>query len=99
MLPAANRHQTPRSHYLIDPKTVLIAHEEARAAGLEIVGYYHSHPDGPAVPSRKDLEDAWPDTSYLIVAVGSGGVEARSWRLDERGGAFVEERVESLDGR
>ena len=40
--------------------------------GLEIVGYYHSHPDHPAGPSAFDTEHAWPWYSYLIVRVDRG---------------------------
>ena len=43
-----------------------------RAAGQEIVGYYHSHPDHPARPSAFDTEHAWPWYSYLIVRIDHG---------------------------
>ena len=55
-----------------------------RAAGLEIVGYYHSHPDHPAVPSAFDTEHAWPWYSYLIVHINRGrGAGMASWVLDD----------------
>jgi proteasome lid subunit RPN8/RPN11 len=51
---------------------------------MEIVGYYHSHPDHPAAPSRFDAEHAWPWYSYLIVRVDRGrGAEMASWVLDD----------------
>ena len=51
--------------------------------GLEIVGYYHSHPDHPAVPSAYDTAHAWPWYSYLIVRIEQGQPrEAASYTLD-----------------
>ena len=41
----------------------------AQSKKLEVVGFYHSHPESPAVPSQYDLEHAWPTYSYIIVSV------------------------------
>ncbi len=83
VLPASNDGPEGRSdRFTIHPETVLAVHKEARAAGLDVVGFYHSHPDHPARPSRLDREDAWPGLSYLIVSVAEGrAVETRSWHL------------------
>lgn len=92
----ANERQDSRhNRFLIQPETVLAAHKEARAAGLDVVGYYHSHPDHPARPSEFDREHAWPGLSYLIVSVQGGKVaEARSWRLSDDRDRFEEEAIE-----
>jgi proteasome lid subunit RPN8/RPN11 len=83
------------NRYLISPEAVLRADREARTAGLEIVGYYHSHPDHPSRPSDFDRDHAWPDQSYLIVAVAGGqAATAQSWRLRDDRSAFEEETVE-----
>lgn len=83
-----------RRRYLIGPETVLRADRAARDEGLEIVGYYHSHPDHPAVPSAFDREHAWAGVSYLIMPVAGGKARpARSWRLTGVDGEFVEETV------
>ncbi len=84
-----------RRRYAVAPRALLAAQRQARAAGLEVIGYYHSHPDSSAVPSATDLEGAWPGVSYLIASV-SGGVldEIRSWRRDLVSETFIEERVE-----
>jgi proteasome lid subunit RPN8/RPN11 len=80
------REDSRHNRYVIPPESVLAAHKQARAQGLSVVGYYHSHPDHPAEPSEFDREHAWPGLSYLIVAVAGGQpVDARSWRLrDDR---------------
>ena len=83
-----------RDRFLIEPKTLLAAHREARALGFDIVGYYHSHPDHPAKPSELDREHAWPGVSYVIVSVQGGRVEnTRSWRLSDDRGQFDEEEI------
>ncbi|MEX2273935.1 MAG: Mov34/MPN/PAD-1 family protein, partial [Vicinamibacterales bacterium] len=53
-----------------------------------LAGFYHSHPDHPARPSAHDLEQAWPNLTYLIIAVRAGVPdEITSWRLrDDRSG-------------
>jgi proteasome lid subunit RPN8/RPN11 len=88
---AESRH----NRYLIAPEQFLAAEREARAAGLDVVGFFHSHPDHPARPSAFDLEHAWPYYSYVIVSVEQGrATDVRSWRLDERRAAFEAEALE-----
>src|SRR5690242_1328141 len=68
--------------YELDPEDYLAADYAAVAAGLRIIGVWHSHPDHPARPSATDREHAWRGWSYLIVSVASGQVvDVRSWRL------------------
>lgn len=76
----------------IAPLDYLAAENAAAAAGLALVGVWHSHPDHPAFPSELDREMAWPDWSYVILAVNERGVvDLRSWRL--AGQRFFEEEV------
>ena len=96
LLSADNERDDSRhNRYLINPETVLAAHKEARALGLDVVGYYHSHPDHPARPSEFDREHAWPGMSYLIVSVEKRKVvEARSWRLADDREGYDEEIID-----
>ena len=96
LLPVDNERQDSRhNRYVINPETVLAAHKEARAAGADVVGYYHSHPDHPSKPSDFDREHAWPGLSYLIVSVQKGrAVDARSWRLADDRDQFDEEIID-----
>ncbi|MCS6963242.1 M67 family metallopeptidase [Thermoflexus sp.] len=81
--------------FLIPPEEVLAAEREAAAAGLEILGFFHSHPDHPARPSNFDREHAWPWYAYLIVSVENGqATDWRVWELTEDRSAFVERRLE-----
>jgi proteasome lid subunit RPN8/RPN11 len=76
-LPARNLDPAPRRGYFIDPRALLRGFRAARRHRLEVVGYYHSHPDAAPVPSRRDAAEALPGASYLIVAV-DGGVTGSS---------------------
>lgn len=86
--------ERPHDRYLMDPNDMNAADVAAREQGLEIVGFYHSHPDHPAVASKTDLENSspWGGYSYPIVSVMKGDVaDLRSWaREDDR---WVEENI------
>lgn len=74
--PAANVHPAPERHFEIDPQALIDAHRAARSGGPEVIGYYHSHPVGEAVPSSTDRAMASGDGR--IWAIIAGG-EARFW--------------------
>ncbi|MEZ5693876.1 MAG: M67 family metallopeptidase [Altererythrobacter sp.] len=70
--PATNVHPTPETHFEIDPQALVDAHRAARAGGAQVVGYYHSHPNGFAEPSATDRAAASGDGRiWLIIAAGS----------------------------
>ncbi len=84
-----------RRRYTIDPEALLQADQEAREAGLDLLGFYHSHPDHPAVPSETDRAEAWPHYAYLILGVVDGEVsDMRAWTLDREGGSFQPEPLD-----
>ena len=81
----------PWDRYALDPLEQLRVQKDAESRGLEIIGFAHSHPDHPPVPSRFDADHAWSFYSYVVASVQKGRLrEARSWRLDD-GGVFQEE--------
>jgi proteasome lid subunit RPN8/RPN11 len=80
-----------RDRYELDPGDIVAAERAARAAGLDVVGFWHTHPDHPARPSRFDTERAWPEYAYVICATTADGVaDLRAWTLREAGGEFEE---------
>ncbi len=84
----------PRRRFLVRPVDYLAAERRATALDAELLGFYHSHPDSPARPSRYDLDHAWPAFAYVIVAVEQATPRAlTSWRLREDRSAFDEETV------
>jgi cysteine synthase B len=84
--------------FVIDPAAYRAAEALADSRGQVLVGFYHSHPDHPAEPSAFDLEHAWPNFSYPIVAVRDGHAAAmRSWRLRADRAAFDEEPIHLED--
>jgi proteasome lid subunit RPN8/RPN11 len=93
LLPLANRrHDSPRNRFELTPEDVLLAEKTARQNHLELLGWYHSHPDAPARPSEFDREHAWPWYSYVIVSIQKGEPrDMTSWRLqDDRRGYHCE---------
>ena len=86
--------ETEKNRFLIDPLDQLRAEKDARKRGLEVLGYYHSHPDHPARPSNYDRDHAWPWYSYVIIAVERGvPKELTSWVLAEDRSAFGAESL------
>ena len=84
----------PRRRFLVRPDDYRAAEKRARETGLELLGFYHSHPDHPARPSQYDLDHAWPSFSYVIVSVMAGEDKVlTSWRLKDDRSEFAEENV------
>jgi cysteine synthase B len=83
-----------RRRFLIGPDEYRQAERRATEIGQQLLGFYHSHPDHPAVPSAFDLEHAWPNLSYVIVSVKKGRPdELRSWRLKADRSGYDEEMI------
>jgi proteasome lid subunit RPN8/RPN11 len=85
---------SPRNRFSITAEDVLDAARAARGIGLDVVGWYHSHPDHPALPSEFDREQAWPWYSYVIVSVIKGESQTiASWRLADDRMRFEPEKI------
>src|SRR5579864_1059570 len=101
LYPLTNRRDdSPRNRFSITPEDFREAERAAAKLGLELVGWYHSHPDHPARPSEFDREHAWPWYSYIIVAVAAGKPQdMTSWLLaDDRSQFAPEEIVQRASG-
>jgi proteasome lid subunit RPN8/RPN11 len=86
----------PRRRFLVRPADYRAAEDRATREGVELLGFYHSHPDHPARPSQYDLDHAWPVFSYVILSVAGGAPEEMtSWRLSADRARFVEETLTS----
>lgn len=84
----------PESRFEVPPLDILAAEQLAEDVGLEIIGFYHSHPSGRAHPSRIDLSQAWPKTSYVILGLeADGAVVTASWRLQPGQRRFEQEEI------
>ncbi len=77
------RADSPENRYEIDPIEVVRIQRDARTRGLDIIGFYHSHPDHPACWSPTDLAEAyWIGCSYVITNIANGQAEeTRSFAL------------------
>jgi proteasome lid subunit RPN8/RPN11 len=91
----AREESAKRNRFLITSDELLRGERYAREHDLEVVGFYHSHPDSPAVPSQYDLEHAWPTYSYIIVSTSAN--EARdlfSWEQEPDRSRFNQEEIQ-----
>lgn len=93
------RDDRPQDRFFIDPEDVIRAQREARSRGLDIIGFYHSHPDCPAQWSQTDLAEAhWLSCSYVITSVLHGKADrTNSFALNgatEEEKRFDDERIE-----
>jgi proteasome lid subunit RPN8/RPN11 len=96
VFPTGNAREVEARHnrYLIPPEEMLQGELDAEERGLDVIGYFHSHPDHPARPSEFDRDHAWPWYSYLILAVCEGQVQASAaWQLREDRSGFDEETI------
>lgn len=87
-----------RRRYEVAPEELIRIQRDARGDGLEVLGYYHSHPDAEPVPSETDREAGWPWYVYVIVRVAggrAGGVTA--WQLRDDRSTFDPVDLEVLE--
>jgi proteasome lid subunit RPN8/RPN11 len=93
------RSDSPHNRYHIDPKELVRIQRKGRENGMDIVGFYHSHPDHPAQWSSTDLAEAhWIGCSYVITSVEKGkAAKTNSFELtgsDEAEKKFEVEEIE-----
>jgi proteasome lid subunit RPN8/RPN11 len=93
----AREESAKRNRFLIEPEELMRGERYARAHDLEVVGFYHSHPDSPAVPSQYDLEHAWPTYSYIIVSTSADRAnDLFSWEQEPDRSRFNQEEIQCL---
>ena len=91
----AREESAKRNRFLIAPEELMKGERYAREHDLEIVGFYHSHPDSPAVPSQYDLEHAWPTYSYIIVSTSADRAnDLFSWEQEPDRSRFNQEEIQ-----
>jgi proteasome lid subunit RPN8/RPN11 len=99
LLRAGNtRTDSAHNRYHIAPEELIKAQREARKAGLDIVGFYHSHPDHPAQWSPTDFAEAhWLGCAYIITAIEKGAAKITNSFLltgsTEEDKAFANQRI------
>lgn len=70
LLPAANVAANPARSFEIAPATLLASHRSARAAGLRVIGHWHSHPNGSPRPSSRDAARATENGQIWLIIAG-----------------------------
>lgn len=95
----AREESAKRNRFLIEPAELMRGERYARDHDLEVVGFYHSHPDSPAVPSQYDLEHAWPTYSYIIVSTRADeATDLFSWEQEPDRSKFNQEEIRVIRG-
>jgi len=90
----AREEEAKRNRFLIRPEELLRGEQYAAERGLDVIGFYHSHPNHPAVPSQYDLDHAWPVYSYIVVSVRAVAAgDLRSWEMESDRSRFTEEEI------
>ena len=90
----AREEEAKRNRFLIRPEELLRGEKLARQKGLDVVGFYHSHPDDKARPSQYDLDHAWPTYSYIIASILQGqAVDVQSWEMTDDRSSFEPEAI------
>jgi proteasome lid subunit RPN8/RPN11 len=90
----AREESAKRNRFLITPEELMKGERYARQHDLEVVGFYHSHPDSPAAPSQYDLEHAWPTYSYIIVSTSADRAgDLFSWEQEPDRSRFNQEEI------
>ena len=93
----AREESAKRNRFLIEPEELMRGERYARDRELEVVGFYHSHPDCPAVPSQYDLEHAWPTYSYIIVSTtATAATDLFSWEQEPDRSRFNSEEIKII---
>ena len=93
----AREESAKRNRFLITPEELMRGERYARGQDLEVVGFYHSHPDCPAVPSQYDLEHAWPTYSYIIVSTTADQAkDLFSWEQEPDRSRFTQEEIKLI---
>jgi proteasome lid subunit RPN8/RPN11 len=85
--------------FQMDPKEFVQVEKKADDEALNVIGFYHSHPDWPAIPSQTDITWAWEGSYYVIVSVHEGRpFNTGVWCLAaESAKHFKQEALEILD--
>ena len=87
----AREEEAKHNRYLIAPERFMAVERAARKDGLDVLGFYHSHPDAPARPSAFDTEQAWPWYVYIIVSIEKGrSTDMTAWALQDDRARFNE---------
>jgi proteasome lid subunit RPN8/RPN11 len=99
LIPVVNAREAGEQYhrFRIEPDDFMRAEREARAQHMDILGFYHSHPDHAARPSDYDRVNALPFYVYLIVSVDKGAAAILTgWELSGDRARFNPEEITTL---
>jgi len=97
----ANLEVGRNDRFKMDEREFLRVERQAEDSGYEIIGFYHSHPDWPAIPSQTDLLYAWEGSFYLITSIHEEmPLNSTVWQIaGDSPRRFVQHPLELVDDR
>ena len=97
VMEAENLRKDREDRFEINPEDLLRGERIARERSMDVIGYYHSHPDHPNEPSEYDRARAFAGMSYIIVSVRDGkDCDPKSWVLSDDSQQFTEEIIKII---
>lgn len=82
IIPARNIATDPLHYYRLDDAVLVAALRQFESAGIDLVGFYHSHPGGEPIPSQTDIRQAtYPDCAWLIVGLRADAAQLGAWQM------------------
>lgn len=85
VIPVPNSAEDPQHFYEMDSAELARHLPAIEREGLEVIAFYHSHPEGDPIPSQTDIREAYyPDTAYLIVGLRGGDARFGAWQIRHR---------------
>jgi proteasome lid subunit RPN8/RPN11 len=82
IIPVANFAEDPFTRYVLEPSALVKHLLVLENAGLSLLGFYHSHPNGDPIPSSTDIcEATYSDAIYLIISLKKSQPELAAWTI------------------
>lgn len=82
IIPVPNIAAEPLHTYIMDEQKMIAVLSSLDQRRLELIGFYHSHPNSDPVPSPTDIRQAtYPDTPYLIVGLKGDSARLAAWKM------------------
>ena len=92
------KEESKQNRFLITPDQYKLAERLAKERNLELLGFYHSHPDHPAQPSQFDVDHALPWFIYVIVSINEGNANnLTAWILKEDRSGFNHQKIKVIE--
>ncbi|MFC5405705.1 Mov34/MPN/PAD-1 family protein [Cohnella soli] len=91
-----NAATSPENRFAFHPEDWVAVFSEAQQNQRDIVGFFHSHPEGPLLPSKQDDDGSLPWRTYWIVGISSVDRAISAFRRHPTDGRWLPQRIERV---